>query len=276
MSQMLNQPHPFAVPGPSTAQTPPAPAGAQAAPSAPAQPKTEDSETPEKKPAAGTEDKGDDDPLELVNRFFFGFNEYLQEYLLRHIARAYLDYVPSAVRDSVGNFFHNLRSPIILANDVLQGEGVRAFETLARVGVNTTLGVGGLFDVAKSWFQVEKHNEDFGQTLAVWGVPEMLYIVIPVLGPSSPRDAIGKYVVDGYFDPLGMWLSNTDREWVSWVQFGVEGIHDYASLLDEIDSIRKTSIDFYAAIRSLYRQKREADIRNGAAAPLPNINYDIE
>ena len=270
MSVFLNQPHPFAAP-PSTAQAsqPPALPTVQAAPKG--------DEAPEKRPAGESgEASSDDDPLEPVNRFFFGFNEYLQEYLLRHVARAYLDYVHSGVRDSIGNFFHNLRSPVILANDVLQLEGKRAFETAARAGVNTTLGVGGFFDVAKSWFQIEKHNEDFGQTLGAWGVGEMVYLVLPVLGPSSPRDAIGKYVVDSYFDPLGMYLSNTDREWVTWAQFGIEGLHDYASILDELDSIRKTSIDFYAAVRSLYRQKREADIRNGAASPLPSLNYDIE
>ena len=107
---------------------------------------------------------------------------------------------------------------------------------------------------------------------------EGFYLVLPLFGPSSPRDGIGKHLVDGYFDPVGMWLDNTDRDAEVWARTAVGGVDDYSDVADELAQVKKTSIDYYAAIRSMYRQKRNADIRNGEASDMPaipDINYEL-
>lgn len=218
------------------------------------------------------------DPLEPVNRVIFQFNEFFYDIFLRPISRFYNEWMPTPVRDSVHNFLENLKTPVILANDLLQFEGHRAFVTASRVVINTTVGVAGFMDVAKE-LGFERHKEDFGQTLGVWGWGEGPYLVLPILGPSNPRDAVGKYVVDSFFDPLDMWLNNVDREEWVWVRAVIDGIDQFARITDELDQVKKTSIDFYAAIRSLYRQKRRAEISNGREIqlpPIPDLGYDLE
>ncbi len=224
------------------------------------------------------------DPLEPINRFFFGFNNYLEQYLVSPIITVY-NWLPVDVRGSVSNFLRNLNSPIVLANDLLQFEFLRAWETTERLVINTTLGVGGLFDVAKNeYFDIPKHNEDFGQTLGTWGVGEMFYLVLPIFGPSSPRDAVGKLFVDNYFDPVGYWLKGkrndaligTNSDALVLARSAVGSVDKYASVKSELDIIRNTSIDFYATIRSMYRQKRERDIANGDVV-IPTIpDYDLD
>lgn len=215
--------------------------------------------------AGGEEDFND--PLESFNRLMFDFNEVLQDFVLRPIASAY-NLLPMAVRDGVSNFFHNLRSPIILANDVLQGEPERAVYTTMRFMFNSTLGIGGVFDAANKVGDMPTHDEDFGQTLGTWGVGEGVYLVLPILGPSNPRDAIGKYVVDSFFDPL--WYVGAGEPWY-WAMNGVSGLSQYAGVVEELDQIKSTSIDYYAAIRSMYRQKRATEISNGSEVDLPPI-----
>lgn len=219
---------------------------------------------------AGPSDDDVNDPLEPVNRAIFAFNEGFLDYVLGPISQVYEELLPAFVREGIRNILFNLSTPIILANDVLQGEPQRAMETIGRMVVNTTVGMGGVVDVA-SELGVKRHNEDFGQTLGVWGVGEMFYVVLPLLGPSNPRDAVGKLLVDGYFDPLGMWFSNTDRDLEKWTRTGVKGIDEYSSVRGDLEQIKKTSIDYYAAIRSLYRQKRAAEISNGRDIKLPPI-----
>ena len=215
------------------------------------------------------EDEGDNDPLESMNRVFFGLNEYLHDYLLKPVATTY-NYLPVPVRDTIGNFLGNLNNPVILFNDVLQFEPKRAWETTERMVINTTVGVGGLFDVA-DYLGIAKHDEDFGQTLAVWGVGEGFYIVLPVLGPTNPRDAFGKLAIDSYLDPLNYWLGNTDRDEFIWARAGIGGIDQYAGIVEELEQVRSTSIDYYAAIRSMYRQKRQSEIKNGDESGLPGV-----
>ena len=130
------------------------------------------------------------DPLEPLNRAIFSFNLTLDKAILRPIATVYNAALPDPVRDGVRNFLNNLRTPIILANDVLRGEIGRAGDTVGRFLLNSTLGVGGLFDIA-SELGFDFHNEDFGQTLAVWGIGEGPYLMLPIFGPSNPRDAVG-------------------------------------------------------------------------------------
>lgn len=217
------------------------------------------------KPAA---DDDVNDPIEPFNRAIFDFNEFLYDLLLRPLSHLY-NLLPADARDAIRNALDNLRTPVILANDLLQFEMERAGTTLGRAVVNSTAGVGGLFDVAKhlGW---EKHKEDFGQTLGVWGVGEGFYLVLPILGPSNPRDAIGRYGVDQFFDPLGYWdvLDGGNK---MFIRSGVAGVDEFAGIVDEIDNLKKTSIDYYAALRSLYRQKRATEISNGRGVKLPAI-----
>ena len=213
------------------------------------------------------------DPLEPLNQFMFEFNEILNAVVVRPISQIYIHLFPKIIRKGLRNFLNNLRAPAVLANDILQGEPKRAWDTTKRFSINTTIGVGGIMDVAKTW-GIEGHKEDLGQTLAVWGVPEGFYLFLPVLGPSNPRDAIGK-LVGGYFDPVSRWLYNTDRE--EWFYARVTGdyVDQYSSVMDELDRLKQTSVHYYAAVRSIYRQKRRAEINNGivSGAMLPDINY---
>lgn len=214
------------------------------------------------------------DPLEPVNRIFFTFNEGVQDAVLRPLAYTYNDVFPVTFRTGVRNFLVYLATPVTLANDLLQFEITRAMKTVSRFMVNT-VGLVGIADLA-SELGMEGHREDFGQTLAVWGVGEGFYLVLPLLGPSNPRDAVGKYVVDSYFDPLGLYLDNTDQEGLLYGRLLVDGFTQYAGLVRELDEIKKTSVDYYAALRSLYRQKRQAEIANGDPQSLPSIpDYDI-
>ena len=215
-------------------------------------------------------DEDVNDPLEPLNRAIFFFNEAFQTLLLRPAAGFYRALVPPPIQDALSNVLDNLETPVILANDLLQGETDRAWETTQRFFINTTWGIGGIFDRADE-MGIPRHEEDFGQTLAVWGVGEGFYVVLPVFGPSNPRDAVGKLVVDRYLDPLDLWLDNTDRDEVVWSRLVLEGIVEYESVMDELDKVKKTSIDYYAAIRSMFRQRRNSEINNGESLDLPPI-----
>ena len=218
------------------------------------------------------------DPLESMNRAIFEVNEGLQDVLLRPIAKFYNANVNLTVRQRISNFLDNLSSPVIFANDLLQGEFKRALTTFGRAIINTTIGIVGFADVAASEFGIERHSEDFGQTLAVYGMGEGFYLVLPIFGPSSPRDAIGKLVIDPYLDPLGLWLGNTDRQNIEYTLTGAKGLDEYAGIVDELNQVKKTSVDYYAAVRSLYRQKRKTEINNGSILelpPIPDLSYGI-
>ncbi len=215
------------------------------------------------------------DPLEDINRAIFEFNEFLQTILLRPLAEVYRFILPDFVEEGVHNILRNLRTPVILANDLLQFEGERALQTIERFVINSTIGVAGFMDVAEK-MGIPGHNEDFGQTLGSWGVGEGFYLVLPLLGPSNPRDAIGK-LADIYLDPLSQWADKTDRDEINYSRTGVSGLDTYSRVMDDLKKLKETSIDYYAAVRSITRQRREAEIRNRAAegAPLPDIRYDF-
>lgn len=218
------------------------------------------------------------DPLEPLNRLFFGLNEILQKAVLGPATEIYRIFIPPPVREAIGNMIDNLRSPVILANDILQGEGERAWHTTQRFVINSTIGVVGVMDVAEG-MGIPKHDEDFGQTLAVWGVDEGFYVVLPLFGPSNPRDAVGKLLVDSYFDPLGLYLDNTDRDPERYARLSVGAVDEYGGVVDELEQIRKTSVDYYAAVRSMYRQKRKSEISNGEEVdlpPIPDLSLDFD
>lgn len=227
--------------------------------------------------AAANDEDDVNDPLEGVNRVIFGFNEVIHENLLGPVADAYNDNLPQPVRTGVSNFLTNLSSPVTIANNLLQGNITAALDVLVRMMVNSTVGMAGIADVVGE-LDGEAREEDFGQTLGVWGVGEGFYIVLPIFGPSSPRDVVGKFFVDPYFSPFGHWVDNTDQDNLSYAEQGVSGIEEFAGVVDELRQIRKTSVDYYAAIRSLYRQKRRSEISNGEdldLPPIPNLGYDL-
>jgi phospholipid-binding lipoprotein MlaA len=208
------------------------------------------------------------DPYEATNREIFDLNLKIDSFTLRRAAENYNEFVPEPVRDSAHNVLQNLNLPVTFANDVLQGEPKRAGQTVGRFTVNSTLGVAGLFDMA-SRMGIPEHTEDFGQTLAVWGVEEGPYLVLPLLGPAPPRDAAGR-VVDVFLDPSIYVRIKRHCLWM----IG----HNYLILLDlrarnmeTLDDIERNSLDYYAATRNLYRQYRGSEIRNGEpGAPPPS------
>lgn len=200
------------------------------------------------------------DPFEKFNRAMYSFNEVVDKYALEPVARGYRAVTPEPVREGVGNVLHNLKAPVTFANDVLQAAPARAGTTVARFGINTTLGVAGIFDVA-STMGLEKHNEDFGQTLGRWGVGSGPYLVLPLLGPSSVRDAAGG-VVDVGLNPLTYAEFDGDDTFrVTRTAIGV--IDGREGALDAVDSLRATSIDPYVSVRTTYSILREAAVRNG-------------
>ncbi len=205
------------------------------------------------------------DPLEPLNRGIFVFNQAIDEMLLKPAARIYIAAVPDGARAAVSNVINNLKSPVTLANDLLQGDLDRAQATIARFAVNTIIGFGGMADVAAD-LGTPRHSEDFGQTAATYGVGEGPYLMLPFLGPSNVRDALGR-VVDRFFDPLDYALDGS----ASFARAGVEGLDQRARFLDVSEALEKTSIDYYASIRSVFTQNRDFEIRNGEPEPIVDI-----
>ena len=225
-------------------------------------------------PDARAELKAINDPWEPLNRAVFDLNRGLDRVLLKPVAQAYRGVVPEFGRDMAKNFLDNLRSPVILANDILQGEKDRAVETGSRLLANTTIGLGGVFNVTNIKF----HNEDFGQTLAVWGFGEGPYLVLPLLGPSPIRDTIG-LVGDSLMDPVAWYAGRHERYAITWVRYGARATDSRSRNIETLDEIERGAIDLYATVRSLYRQRRIDEIRNGRPAmnvPIPEISWDEE
>lgn len=225
------------------------------------------------------------DPFEDTNRKIFEFNQIVDRHVLAPVAKAYRAVLPQPVRNSLRDFLINLQAPLIFANDTLQGDFGRAKDTVVRFVLDSTIGIGGLVDVAGRW-GIPYHEQDLGITLGVWGIPEGPYLVIPILGPSDPRD-LGGEVAEGFADPWNIVAANNSLLWVSFVRGGVSGIDQRARYLDTLADIERTSLDYYATIRSLYRQRRAALIRHenknlpppsgftengGPAAPAAPVN----
>ena len=214
------------------------------------------------------------DPLEPVNRYIFAANLALDTTVIEPVATIYSDIVPDPARDSVRNFLRNLESPVLLANDVLQRDIDAAGVTTKRFFINTTIGILGLFDRAAD-MGLARRDEDFGQTMGTYGVGPGVYLVLPILGPSSLRDAAGNFV-DYYFDPLNYYADNTDRGNITFLRAGIRGVDARARAIETLDEIERTSIDFYATIRSLYHQRRQSEIRNGSTPSLPKLDLSSD
>lgn len=207
------------------------------------------------------------DPYENTNREIFAFNQSVDRRVLVPVAEAYRSNVPQPVRDGVHNFLQNLDEPLIFAHDVLQAEPALAANTAGRFVVNSTLGIGGFIDVATG-MGIPYHPNDLGVTLARWGFPEGAYLVIPVLGPSNMRDAIGK-AGDSFGDPGNIVAGNYHVIYASVARGATQGIDERARNIETLADIERTSLDYYATIRSLYRQRRAAEIRH-EESNLPN------
>ncbi|MCG8595573.1 MAG: VacJ family lipoprotein [Kiloniellales bacterium] len=215
-----------------------------------------------------------------MNRTIFDLNFLVDDLLIRPIAEPYSELMPVFIQDIIRNIVRLADTPVNMANAILQGD-VEAMENItARLLINLTLGVGGLFDVAAD-SGYPYRSEDFGQTLAVWGVDPGFYLVLPIFGPSSARDAGGR-VVDIFFDPLtylgGFELAGIDGRYdeartASLAKTLANGIDLRARNIQSLDDLRRDSVDFYARVRSLWYQNRQAEIRNGRPgdAPLPDF-----
>ena len=198
------------------------------------------------------------DPIEPVNRAIFGFNEKFDQVLLKPVAQGYRAVLPELVRTGVTNFFSNIGDVWIGANNLLQGKPESGLQDAMRVAINTVFGLGGLIDIASD-AGLEKHNEDFGQTLGRWGVGSGPYLVLPFLGPSTFRDGIALVGVDTAVDPV--W--NINRVPARNTTYSVRAVDARANALDAARVIEEAALDKYRFVRDSYLQRRRSLIYDG-------------
>jgi phospholipid-binding lipoprotein MlaA len=201
------------------------------------------------------------DPLERVNRVSYKVTDAVDRAVLRPVAKGYKAVAPQFVETGVTNFFSNLGQPTVILNDLLQAKFKDGFSDTGRFLVNTTLGIGGLWDPASN-MGMDKHDEDFGQTLGKWGVPSGAYLFIPLYGPSTVRDGFGS-LADVYSDPLHY----VERDAWRYGLYGMNLIDTRARLL-ETDETLKNTFDKYAFVRNAFLQRRQYQVTDGAASPL--------
>lgn len=194
------------------------------------------------------------DPLETMNRGFFWFNDKLYFYVLKPAAKAFR-VLPEDVRASIANFFNHWTSPARFVNALLQAKINDAGNELGRFAINTTLGVGGLFDAAKEQAGLRRKDEDFGQTLGVYGFKPGMYLVIPVFGPSNVRDGIGR-LVDGVMDPKYIYLDEKPY----WGSRAVEAVNEISLDKDTYEAIKRDALDPYLFVRDAYMQNRAGKV----------------
>ena len=233
-------------------------------------------------PLSGCATRGDGpdwsgpDPLERANRGVFAFNEWLDRWLLEPASTAWDFVLPDVAQTSLDDFFGHLNMPIVLANDVLQGKPIAAFEDLARITHNTVFGFGGFYDIATD-LGIPENDEDFGQTLGYYGVPPGPYLMVPILGPYSLRDGIGEIIdttATGYlYSPI--WQSaatlnfSTGELWgVSIGQKGLELLNLRTIFDEELEESRKDAFDYYIFVRNAYLQSRAAKVADQSDAPV--------
>lgn len=227
-------------------------------------PKVEPGAVPDEAPVQEISSSEVQDPWESMNRATFWFNLKLDKYLLRPAAIGYRLALPQQVQVSIHNLLDNASSPVTFANDLFQGEFKRSGVTIGRLVTNSTVGIGGLFDVA-AHVGLKKHKSDFGQTLALWGTGKGPYLMIPLLGPSNVRDGFGR-AVDVFLDPLTYVYFFYDVEYGGAAQRALGAIDFRARNLESLDELQATSIDYYATVRSAYGQARRQRIYGESAA----------
>ena len=209
-----------------------------------------------------------DDPLEPMNRVVFKVNDKLDQYVATPVAKGYRAVTPQPVRTAVTNFYSNIADVGNFANNLLQGKGVDAAESLMRVAINSVLGIGGLIDIATP-AGLQKHSQDFGLTLGTWGVPSGPYLVLPFFGPSSFRDGVGLYV-NFQFDPT----TYMDPAWRNSL-FAMNVVDVRTNLLGATDLLSLAALDKYAFVRDAYVQRRRY-LLEGGSGKLPNYGDDEE
>ena len=216
------------------------------------------------------------DPLESINRAVFNFNNVTDKIILEPVAQGYKK-LPSPIQTGIGNFLNNLKMPLVVVNQLLQGQGGNAVETTGRFIINSTAGLLGLLDVAEK-IGLEQKQEDFGQTLATWGVGDGFYIVLPIFGPSNLRDASGMFLTS-ITDPINAYALTEGEGWVIPIKTATNAVNDRSKIIDEVNALRDNSLDYYAAVRSSYYQNRKAAILNdndSTSMPLPLISIEFE
>ena len=199
----------------------------------------------------------EEDPWEAMNRRTFAFNEWLDRNVLIPVARGWDFIAPEVVQTGIMNMFDTAGMPVVFGNDVLQLKPVEAGQDVARLLVNATVGIGGFFDVA-SKVGIPQNDEDFGQTLGYWGVPTGPYLVLPIFGPSNPRDAFG-LAADT--------MSNPWTYYVEWYVSVSLAVFDFVNLrtifLEDVEDLRAAAIDYYVFQRNAYVQNREIVVNDG-------------
>ena len=210
------------------------------------------------------------DPLEKVNRAMFKFNDKVDKAVLKPVAKAYKAVLPQPVRTGVANFFANLEYPVVIANDLLQGKVGQGVHDTERLIFNSTFGIGGLFDIA-TLMRLPRHDEDFGQTLGVWGVGPGWYLVLPLLGPSTVRDAVA-LPADAYIDPLYRISDLTAR----YSLIGVNVVDMRSRIPPAAEQIQAEALDPYLFTRDAYLQRRQRQIEDGQALPPPPLEEEEE
>jgi phospholipid-binding lipoprotein MlaA len=201
------------------------------------------------------------DPYENFNRKVFAVNQVFDQVLLKPVSKGYSNYVPDFVQSAVGNFFGNIADVWTALNNFFQMKPRDAFQDTGRVLVNSTLGVAGLVDVA-SKLGLAKHEEDFGQTLGVWGIKPGPYVMLPVFGPSTMRDTFAK-PLDLYADPLNLVDPSVTENSLRALRL----VDDRARLLPATDMIERVALDPYQFVRDAYLQRRELKVLDGESPP---------
>ena len=205
-----------------------------------------------------SEFNGTSDPLESFNRAMYKFNDVFDDVILTPVAKGYDFILPGAIKTGITNFFYNVREPLVILNNLLQGKLGQASSDTGRFLVNTTVGIAGLFDVATS-MNLPKHEEDFGQTLAVWGVGSGAYVVWPFIGPRDVRDSFG-WLVDWYSNPRTYIESSTTK----WGLVALDMVDTRANYLGDKEILRRAAgEDVYPFVREAYRQRRLNQIYDG-------------
>ncbi len=205
------------------------------------------------------------DPLSGYNRFMTSFNDNIFTYALNPISKGYATIAPEPIRDSLSSFIYNLQFPIRFINNILQGKFQNTSDELERFIVNSTVGIGGLFDPAATYMHIPAHNEDFGQTLGHYGIGAGFHIVLPFLGPSNVRDVFG-LTADGYTSPFvyqkGLQKYKIPKNYGQSIGIKAFEVVNKNSLnLGAYESLKKDAIDLYPFLRDVYEQKRTADIK---------------
>ena len=216
------------------------------------------------------------DPFEPVNRAIFSFNNVADRVVLEPVAKGYKK-LPSPIQSGISNFLSNLRAPLVVVNQLLQGQGENAIQSSGRFIINSTVGLLGIFDVAEK-IGIEEKEEDFGQTLATWGVGDGFYIVLPLFGPSNMRDTSGM-LITMVTDPINAYAVSEGEAWLVPMRTAANAVDQRSKIIDEVNALRDNSVDYYAAVRSSYYQNRKAAIANlddSELTPLPLISIEFE